>query len=109
MEGRAQGNDALAARRTIGTVGKVKLSAAAADLLRARRFGRNLAEEIDFNTVINGNKVIHLGDGKGVVDDIDRIRCQVRVIIHPVIEFLRPHGKGPTDLIGAESLAAVVS
>jgi len=35
VEGRAKGDDALAARRTISAVRKVELAAAAADLLRS--------------------------------------------------------------------------
>ena len=107
VERRPQSDDALAATGAVSAVGEVQLAAAAAYLMGTGRFRRYLAEEVDVDAVIDGNEIIHLRNDERIIDDVYRISCQEGVVVHPVIEVLRPQGEGPAYLIAAESLAAV--
>lgn len=97
-KGRAEGDDTLAASRTVSAVGEVELSAAAADLLGARGFGRHLPEQIEFDTVVYGNKVVDLSDHERVIDIRYGISRKERIVIKPIIKFLRAGGKDQTAL-----------
>ena len=63
-----EGNDAFSAFGAISTVGKIKLPATSADMLCSGRLGRNLAEQVYFETVIDGDKVIQLSYYARVID-----------------------------------------
>ena len=104
VEGRAQGDDALAAAGTICAVGEVQLSAAAADVMRARRFGGNLAEQVDVHAVVDGNEVVELCDNEGIVYIVDGICGEERVVVDPVVHILRTESEGPGSLVAVYGL-----
>ena len=72
---------ALAALGQVRAQHEVQLPACAADVLGAGGFGVDLAEQVHIHRVVDGHKVIQLGDGARVVGIVHRAAHAFRVVV----------------------------
>ena len=94
---RMDADEALAAFRCESTLGKVELTAGAADLLVASRFSVDLAIEVEVDAAVDGDEFIDAGDDADVIDIAYRCVEYDLVVIDEIIEALRTAGKSVHD------------
>ena len=81
-------DEALAAVGQIGAEYEVQLTACAADVLGACGLCVNLTGQVEVNRVVDGNKVVNLGNNACIVGVANRCAHQSRIVIHVVIHLL---------------------
>src|SRR5258706_6391690 len=84
-----QGNDRYAAFGTRSAINKIELPAHTAIKFGSDTISTDLTGKIDLNCGVNGNHALILCDHKRVVHIFRRTQFDHRVIIHPLIKFLR--------------------
>ena len=88
---RRHGHDAFSASRPHAATYIIYLTARPADLLQANALRRNLTGKIDRKTTVDADHPIVLRNYPRVIHILRRIHLHVGVMIHKVIQRLRPH------------------
>src|SRR5450756_1135386 len=103
--GGRQADEALASLGPIGGEHEVELTAGAADVTRAGRFGTDLTCQVDFESAVDGDDLVILGGDAGSVRVVHGVGSQGRVVVHEVVQLLGTRSKGPGDPASVDGLA----